>query len=106
MQEMDDIDEVHQVDLSGRGFLTVGHVHGSGHGHVPVQDGDDIDEVHQLDPVHQVDHKDELAGHGHGYDHGLLLAGHGNVHGHSRGLVHGQPKVGLPTFAILLGLIL
>ena len=28
----------------------------------PVQEVDDINEAHQLDPVHQVDHKDELWG--------------------------------------------
>ena len=39
----------------------------------PVQDADDIDEVRQLDPVHQADHKGELAGH----SHGLVLAGNG-----------------------------
>ena len=49
---------------------------------------EDIDEVHQLDPVHRVDHKDELAGHDHGHGHpkvdlrkvrpafGFLLWGH------------------------------
>ena len=30
----------------------------------PAQQNDDIDEGHQLDPANQVDHKDELAGHG------------------------------------------
>ena len=28
---------------------------------IDVQPVDDIDEVHQLDPVHQVDHKDEFS---------------------------------------------
>ena len=28
---------------------------------IDVQPVDDIDEVHQLDPVHQVDHKDECS---------------------------------------------